>query len=203
MTIRLANRRSEADRSSLAASPGVTRRGVLLSALAASIAGFPRPARAAAPVMDAALRAGMAELPLLRGARFGADDLVDRVVVVNFFASWCPPCRPEMAHLNTLVSETEPERLLVIGVNLFENFGGRTGDAALNRFLDQTRPAFPIVRGDDAVAATFDDVDRIPTVFIFDRSGRLATRFVHERGAAKTHLDLDELRAAVNPLLSA
>ena len=203
MTSRRADRRSGHLRAAPAARSGLTRRGLLLSALAVTIAGHARPALAADVALDAALRGGLAGLPVLRGAAFDADELTDRVIVVNFFASWCPPCRPEMAHLNTLVSETEPDRLLVIGVNLFENFGGRTGDAALNRFLDQMQPAFPIVRGDDATAAAFDGVDRIPTVFVFDRSGRMANRFVHERGAAKTHLDLDELRAAVTPLLGA
>ena len=184
-------------------SPALTRRAVLISGAALAIAGLAPPAFAAAPEMDAALRSRMAALPLLRGSAFGPDDLAGRVVVVNFFASWCPPCRPEMAHLNTLVGETPADDLLVISVNLFENFGGRTGDAALNRFLDQVQPTFPIVRGDDAVAAAFDGVDRIPTLFVFDQSGAMSTHFVHERGAAKTHLDLDELRAAVTPLLSA
>ncbi len=181
--------------------PRLTRRAVLMSGLSLAAMGIAGQARAAAPAMDPALREQLSSLPLLRGSAFAPENLADRVVVVNFFASWCPPCRPEMAHLNTLVAETPPESLLVIGVNLFENFGGRTGDAALNRFLDQMQPAFPIVRGDDAVAAAFDGVDRIPTVFVFGPSGALASRFVHERGAAKTHLDLEELRAAVVPLL--
>ncbi len=181
----------------------MSRRALLTSGAALAFTGLTVPATAAVPAMDAALRSRMAALPLLRGAAFDADDLSGRVVVVNFFASWCPPCRPEMTHLNTLVGETPAEDLLVISVNLFENFGGRTGDAALNRFLDQMQPTFPIVRGDDAVAAAFDGVDRIPTLFVFDRSGAMATHFVHQRGASKTHLDLDELRAAVAPLLSA
>ncbi len=177
------------------------RRAVLLSGAALALAAR-APSAVAAPLsLGPALRRQLSALPLLRGAPFGPDDLIGRAVVVSFFASWCPPCRPEMAHLNTLVAETPAQRLLVIGVNLFENFGGRRGDAALNRFLDQTRPAFPIVRGDGALAVAFDDVDRIPTVFVFGRSGNLSLRFVHERGAAKTHLDLDELRAAVVPLL--
>lgn len=179
-----------------------TRRRVLIAALAAPVAAMARPATAAPIALEEALRSRIAGLPLIRGAQIRPDDLVDRVTVVSFFASWCPPCRPEMGFLNQLVAETGPAPLKVIGINLFEDFGGRTDNAALDRFLDQTRPTFPILRGDKAAADAFGGVDRIPTVIVFDRSGRLATRFVHQRGAAKTHLELDELRAAVTPLLT-
>lgn len=179
-----------------------TRRCMLMSTLALPIALSVRSAMAASVDLGDTLRRTIADLPLLRGDAIQPDDLSGRVTVVNFFASWCPPCRPEMAHLNQLLAEIGPGRLTMVGINLFENFGGRTGDAALVRFLDQTRPAFPILRGDDGVSAAFGGVDRIPTVFVFDRSGRMATRFVHRRGASKTHLDLDELREAVAPLLS-
>lgn len=181
---------------------GLARRRLLMSGLALPLAGFAQPAGAGTVTLDAALRRALAGLPLLRGEPVRPDDLTDRVVVVNFFASWCPPCRPEMTHLNRLVAESDADRLRVIGINLFEDFGGRTGDAALDRFLDQMQPAFPILRGDDAVAEAFDGVDRIPTLFVFEGSGRMARHFVHQRGSAKTHLDLEELRAAVVPLLA-
>lgn len=179
-----------------------TRRQILISALAVPFAGSVRPAAAAPVSLGEALRNRLAGLPLIRGARIAPDDLVDRVTVVSFFASWCPPCRPEMGFLNQLLAETGRAPLTVIGINLFEDFGGRTNEAALGNFLDQTRPTFPILRGDDAVADAFGGVDRIPTVMVFDRSGRLSTRFVHQRGSSKTHLELDELRAAVAPLLT-
>lgn len=180
----------------------MTRRQTLISALALPIAGLAGTALAAPVALGEALRVHLAGLPLIRGATVYPDDLVDRVTVVSFFASWCPPCRPEMAFLNQLVAESGPAPLSVIGINLFEDFGGRTNEAALSRFLDQTRPTFPILRGDETVADAFGGVDRIPTVMVFDRSGMMATRFVHQRGAAKTHLELDELRAVVAPLLT-
>lgn len=179
-----------------------TRRQLLISALALPVAGLARPAGAAPIALGEALRDRIAGLPLIRGAQLRPDDLVDRVTVVSFFASWCPPCRPEMAYLNQLLAETGPAPLTVIGINLFEDFGGRTNEATLDRFLDQTQPTFPILRGDKAAADAFGGVDRIPTVIVFDRSGGTAMRFVHQRGAAKTHLELDELRAAVAPLLA-
>lgn len=181
---------------------GLARRRLLICGLALPLAGLARPAGAETVTLDAPLRRALAGLPLLRGEPVRPDDLSDRVVVVDFFASWCPPCRPEMMHLNRLVAESDADRLSVIGINLFEDFGGRTGDAALDRFLEQMQPAFPILRGDDAVAEAFDGVDRIPTLFVFEGSGRMARHFVHQRGSAKTHLDLEELRAAVVPLLA-
>ncbi len=181
---------------------GLPRRRLLMSGLTLALAGLAWPAGADTVTLDAPLRSALAELPLLRGEPVRPDDLSERVVVVNFFASWCPPCRPEMAHLNRLVAESDADRLRVIGINLFEDFGGRSGDDALDRFLEQMQPAFPILRGDDTVAEAFDGVDRIPTLFVFEGSGRMARHFVHRRGAAKTHLDLEELRAAVAPLLA-
>lgn len=179
-----------------------TRRQVLISAMALPFAA-PTGAAAAAPMaLGEALRDRLAALPLIRGARIRPDDLLDRVTVVSFFASWCPPCRPEMAYLNQLLAEIGAAPLTVIGINLFEDFGGRTNEAALSRFLDQTQPTFSILRGDEAAADAFGGVDRIPTVIVFDRAGRMATRFVHQPGAAKSHLELDELRAAVTPLLT-
>ena len=181
---------------------GLPRRRLLMCGLTLALAGLAWPAGAESVTLDGRLRRALAELPLLRGEPVRPDDLSDRVVVVNFFASWCPPCRPEMAHLNRLVAESAADRLRVIGINLFEDFGGRSGDAALDRFLEQMQPAFPILRGDNAIAEAFDGVDRIPTLFVFEGSGRMTRHFVHRRGAAKTHLDFEELRAAVAPLLA-
>ena len=181
----------------------LSRRRLLGSTLALPFGASAVSALAASPVLDAGLRDRIAALPLIRGDAFGPEDLSDRIVVASFFASWCPPCRPEMAHLNQIVSETDPAQLLVVGLNLFEHFGGRTGDEALHRFLDETGPQFPIVRGDRSVADAFGGVDRIPTLYVFDPSGRLSTHFVHRRGSAKTHLELDELRAAIAPMISA
>jgi len=156
-------------------------------------------AQASAP--GPGFREQLARLPVVRGDDLSADALAGRVVAVVFFASWCPPCRVEFPHLNTVQRAYGERGFQVVAVNVFERWGGLSTPAKLARFLDEVRPAFPVVRGDRAIRGYFDDLDRIPSLFVFDRAGRLAAHFRHARNATKTHLSEAELRAAVAPLL--
>jgi thiol-disulfide isomerase/thioredoxin len=157
---------------------------------------------AAAPAGAAGLdvRAELARLEPIRGPAVSAT-LEDRVVLVAFFASWCPPCRAELGHLNAVQDAYRDAGLEVIGINVFETLDGRSSPAGLAGFLDQTAPVFAILKGDRATRQAFFDLDRIPSIFLFARDGRLAMVFRHERGATKTHLSEAELRAAVEALL--
>jgi len=143
----------------------------------------------------------LAPLSALRGAPVTADMLDGRVVLVAFFASWCPPCKHEFPHLNAVQKAYGNEGLQIAAVNVFETFEGRSTPARLDAFLDQTKPVFPVLKGDAETRRVFGDLDRIPTMFLFDRDGGLAFVFRHERDAEKTHLSEAELRDAIEPLL--
>ena len=71
----------------------------------------------------------------------------------------------------------------------------------LNRFLENHTPWYSVVKGNAALAKRFANVTRIPTVFIFDRQGRLALHFIHRWKLARTNLTMEELHAALRPLL--
>ena len=159
-------------------------------------------------VLPLTARAGASPLALLpdltplRGGPVTSEALSNRLVVVTFFASWCPPCYAEFKHLNALRAAFDDADVAIVGVNLFEDFGGLSSPAKLARFIDQTQPAFPLVRGDDRAKRAFGNVDRIPTVFVFDRQGGQAWRFRHAPGARKTHVTEAELTAVLNGLLA-
>jgi thiol-disulfide isomerase/thioredoxin len=158
------------------------------------------PAAAETPVrLTPELRAALAELAPLRGPAVTADGLTDRLVVVTFFASWCPPCYAEFRHLGQLLERRRGADLAVIAVNWFEDWGG-ADSARLARMLAGVHPKLSVVAGRERVVRAFDDVRRIPSLFVFDRVGREAYRFVHRRDAERTHVTVEDILAAIDPL---
>ena len=63
----------------------------------------------------------------------------------------------------------------------------------MQQFLASTKPQFPLVQGTKTLTDKFGGVDRIPTLFVFDRNGRQAFSFVHLQGAETIHVEADEL----------
>lgn len=119
-------------------------------------------------------------------------------IIVNFFASWCPPCGPEAAALGDLAQIWQPRGARFLSINLFENFGGQENPDRLKRFLTRYDAAFPVVSGTDETAELFGGVDRIPTVFVFRPDGSTAFVFVHEQGATVMHAEYDALNDAIS-----
>lgn len=142
----------------------------------------------------------LAGLPVLGGGPLEPSALDDRIVVLAFFASWCPPCHPEFDHLKRIDSVYRPEGVTVIAVNIFESFGKDDG-ARLDAFLAAKAAAFHVLGDGERVAEIFGRVERIPTLFVFGRDGLPVLRFVHARGATKTHASYAEIEAAIKAAL--
>lgn len=174
------------------------RLAVLLLAVALAL---PARAETEAIVLDEACRAALADLPPLMPAVLTDAQLQDRVVVIGFFASWCPPCRPEFETLNAIREAFAEADVEVLAVNIFEDHFKTDAEARLAGFLVKTAPTFKLLGEGERVAELFGPVTRIPTTFVFGRDGRPAMHFIHEQGASKTHASLDELRAAVEAAL--
>jgi thiol-disulfide isomerase/thioredoxin len=151
--------------------------------------------------LDPQRRAALAALPLLSGPPPGGTELQDRIVVLAFFASWCPPCHPEFEHLKEIDRRYREAGVSVVAVNIFEDYLGAGDRTRLAGFLAGKAADFTVLGEGEAIAPLFGEVDRIPTVFVFGRDGQAFLHFVHARGASRTHASLEELEAAVRAAL--
>lgn len=152
--------------------------------------------------LTAELRQTLESLPHLHGRKVKEAGLHGKIVLVSFFASWCPPCNLEFRHLRDAHAAYHKQGLRIVAINYFEDLAGfADGGARLDRFITRHAPWYSVVKGNDALAKKFADVTRIPTVFIFDRQGKQALHFIHRWKARKSNLTMDELHKALRPLL--
>ena len=150
-----------------------------------------------AVVLDAALRETISRATLIQGPPLTPESLNRGPVVVTFFASWCPPCRVEFDVLASVRASHNDGSLRMVAINVHEDFGEDPGGARLRRFLLRADPSISVVRGTPEIRQAFGGIDRIPTLYVFDRGGKPVFRFVHERGAKVMSVDEKTLNAAI------
>lgn len=115
--------------------------------------------------------------PLLVLPRLDAEGSLDlgslrgRVVVLNFWSSWCIPCRDEAPALEATWQRYREQGVMVLGVNVQD-----LTPAAL-RFLHETRTTYPTVRDKDNTVYRAYGLTGVPETFFVDRSGRIVRKF--------------------------
>ncbi|DAB36419.1 MULTISPECIES: TlpA disulfide reductase family protein [Sulfurospirillum] len=111
--------------------------------------------------------------PIEKGFRFSGYE--DKVVLVNFFATWCPPCKAEIPHLNNLQDKYK-DRLVILSVLLEEN----KSQEELNSFIQYNAINYVIVNGIEnfKFAQSVGGVKNIPLMFLYDKNGKYSTHYV-------------------------
>lgn len=104
-------------------------------------------------------------LSTLDGHRASLDDHAGRLRLVHFFATWCEPCRPELASLETLRQRVSDRALINLAVDV-----GEPADR-VRRFFDTLPVGFPILLDADKAAMRAWGVEVLPTTFVVDRDG--------------------------------
>ena len=105
------------------------------------------------------------------GGRLALDDLAGQVVMVNFWATWCGPCRQEMPHLEALYERYHDLGFTLLGVNVEEDASGA------DKFLAETPVSFPILFDPENEVSARYQVVAMPSTVLIDRQGNL--RFIH------------------------
>ena len=148
--------------------------------------------KVAAPFTDASLDAAGALLELreriqqengftltsIDGKTYTLAGLKGRVVLLNFWATWCPPCRKEMPDMEKLYRELESKGLTVLAVSDEDR-------ETVTKFLEKNPYTFPVLLDAGRKVNTAFMVEGIPKTFIFDREGRLAVQSVDMRTEAQ------------------
>jgi thiol-disulfide isomerase/thioredoxin len=114
------------------------------------------------------------ELPDLRGRQHRLADYRGKVVLVNFWATWCVPCRDEMPSIERLRSALEGRPFAVLAVNLAEP------EDRIQKFLDAVPLGFPVLLDRDARATRAWQARALPTTYIVAPDGTVRYRHLGE-----------------------
>lgn len=107
-------------------------------------------------------------LRTLDGDVFRLSDQLGRVVVLNFWATWCPPCREEIPEFIELQDEFGKDRVLFVGVSL-----DHVGPGPVRDFTRQMEITYPIMIDDGPASEAYGPIASLPTTFLIGRDGQL------------------------------
>jgi thiol-disulfide isomerase/thioredoxin len=130
------------------------------------------------------------ELPALDGKKLKLSDLRGKAVLLNFWATYCGPCKIEMPWFVELQKEYGPQGFQIVGVAMDD---ASTEDIA--KFTKEMGVNYPILLGKESVSETYGGVGVLPTTFFIDRDGKLIAR---EFGLQSRSVFVDHIKKALS-----
>jgi len=101
-----------------------------------------------------------------------SDTYKGQVLLINFFATWCPPCRQEIPGFVRLQEELAPKGFTVIGLSVDES------SASVAKLIHRLDINYPVAMADTRVARQFGNIVGVPTSFLVDRSGTIVKSYL-------------------------
>ncbi|MCA1796382.1 MAG: TlpA family protein disulfide reductase [Geobacteraceae bacterium] len=102
----------------------------------------------------------------MQGEEVTLSDLRGKVVLLNFWATWCPPCREEIPSMEKLYQHFEGQAFEMLAINVEEN-----GPEVVGKFFEDKSHSFPILFDPQARAQRLYNVSKYPETFVVDRNG--------------------------------
>ncbi len=123
------------------------------------------------------------------GKKIRLSDYSGKVIILNFFATWCPPCRAEMPDFNEISAEYKNE-VEIIAINV-----GKESISKVKDFAKKYNLKFIVVMDDGEVSRLYGPIRAIPTTFIIDKNFGIAKKYIGARSKEVFVRDIEELSA--------
>lgn len=100
-------------------------------------------------------------------------DYKGRIVLLDFWATWCGPCKMEIPHLKELQAQFGEKGVQIIGVTVDKN-----AERVVPPFMEKNKFNYPVVVADAAIQREYGGIRSIPTAFLIDRNGMIRKRYI-------------------------
>jgi peroxiredoxin len=110
------------------------------------------------------------------GKTVTSEQFKGKVVVLDFWATWCPPCKAEIPGYVVLQKKYADDGLVIVGVSVDDDGPGRA--AMVRKFMTERGMNYTVGFATDEVIASFGGINAIPTTFIIDRDGNIRNKKV-------------------------
>jgi len=112
-----------------------------------------------------------------------------KVVLLNFWATWCAPCQLEMPRFAAWQKQYGPQGLQILGVSMDD------GPEGVHKLVNKLRINYPVVMGDEQIGTLYGGILGLPVTFLIDRQGQVIARFQGEA-------DLNAMEEQIKQLLA-
>ncbi len=113
-------------------------------------------------------------LSTVKSDRVSLDNYKGKVVMLQFFATWCPPCRMEAPEVESVYEKYRDKGFVVLAVSIDE---GPTAASAVSKFAKEFNITYPVLLDDGKVSRQYQLIS-IPTSFIIDKQGKLRNKHI-------------------------
>jgi cytochrome c biogenesis protein CcmG/thiol:disulfide interchange protein DsbE len=121
----------------------------------------------------------------LNGKQVSLSDFKGKVVILDFWATWCPPCVKEVPHFVALYEQYKDKGFAIVGISV-----DRAGISVVKSFVEKYRVNYPVLMTDRQVEKAYGDITSIPTTFVIDSAGNIRRTYVGYRDKAVFEADV-------------
>ncbi len=122
---------------------------------------------------------------VMSGKKVKSDAFKGKVLLITFFATWCPPCRQEVPSLIKLQKKYKLKNFSVLGFSVDE-----AGPGVVKKMIEKDKINYPVVMVGNTTLQDFGGVAGLPTTFLFDKKGKFIKRYMGYTSYQKLENDI-------------